>query len=57
VQAINSRQNNDTEFGAIIDKCRNLLALNKYCSISYVRRQANRVAHELAQASRFHASL
>jgi hypothetical protein len=40
---------NDTEFGNIIDECRKLLAC-------YVRRQANRVTNELAQATRFTAN-
>ncbi|WJX79086.1 hypothetical protein P8452_62240 [Trifolium repens] len=50
LQAIHSRHDNNTEFGAIIGKWRNLLDLNVNYSISYVRRQANRVAHDLAQA-------
>jgi hypothetical protein len=57
VQAIRSRQKNNTEFGTIIDCCRRILNLYENCSLTYVRRQANRVAHDLAQASRFIAYL
>jgi hypothetical protein len=56
VQAINAMHTNTTEFGSLIDLCRKLLCLSKYCMISYVRRQANRVVHELAQATSFIAS-
>jgi ribonuclease HI len=56
VQAINRQQNNTSEFGIIIDMCRSLLVTNNNWKVSYVRRQANRVAHELAQATRFIAS-
>jgi ribonuclease HI len=56
VQSINNRPNNTTEFGTIIDSCCSLLALNQNCKVSYMRRQANRVAHDLAQATRFIAS-
>jgi ribonuclease HI len=56
VQAINSGHTNYTEFGSIIRMCRNLLSLNNNCKVRYVRRQANRVAHDLAQAARFIAS-
>jgi hypothetical protein len=41
------------EFGAIIDQCRSIINLYENYRVSYVRRQANQVAHELAQASRF----
>jgi ribonuclease HI len=56
VQAINSRHKNNTEFGNIIVMCRNLLSLNNNCKVSYVRRQVNRVVHDLAQATCFIAS-
>jgi ribonuclease HI len=56
VQAINSMHINATEFGSLIDICRKLLCLGKNCRVSYVRRQANRVAHELAQATCFIAN-
>jgi hypothetical protein len=45
-----------TEFGIIIETCRNLLLYFEHCKVSYVRRQANRVTHDLAQAARFNAS-
>jgi hypothetical protein len=35
--------------------CRNLLDLRNNCKVSYVRRQANRVAHSLTQAARLKA--
>jgi ribonuclease HI len=53
VQSLNNRSKNNTEFGNIIASCCRLLDLNQNCKVSYVRRQANRVAHELAQATRF----
>jgi hypothetical protein len=57
VQAIQSKQKNNTEIGAIIDCCRHLISLYENCSISYVQRQTNQVAHDLARASRFIAHL
>jgi hypothetical protein len=42
-----------SEFGIIIDECKMLLALNLNCKVNHVRRQANRVARELAQATHF----
>jgi DNA primase large subunit len=56
VQAINNKLRNNNEFGIIIELCRSLLNMIQNCNVSYVRRQANRVAHELAQATRFNAS-
>ncbi|WJX28105.1 hypothetical protein P8452_16861 [Trifolium repens] len=56
VQAINSRHTNNTEFGITTVMCQNLLSLYNKCQVGYVRRQANRVAHDLAQAARFIAS-
>jgi hypothetical protein len=56
VQELNGKRRNDTEFGSIIEECRRLLVLNLNCKVNHVRRQANRVAHELAQATRFTAS-
>ena len=43
------------EFGCIIGDCRGLVT-NSYFSIQFVKRQANRSAHCLARAARFHAS-
>jgi hypothetical protein len=56
IQAIHLKQRNNTEFGAIIDRCRSLLFLHENCSIGYIIRQVNRVAHDLAQASRFYVN-
>jgi hypothetical protein len=53
VQALQSKQKNYTEFGAIIDRCRSIVNLYENCRINYIRRQSNRVAHNLAQPSRF----
>jgi hypothetical protein len=36
--------------------CRSLLNMIQNCNVSYIRKQANRVAHELAQATRFNVS-
>jgi ribonuclease HI len=55
-QAIGSKSKNNLEFGVIIEACRRILVLNQNCKVSYIRRQANRVAHDLAQATRFTAS-
>jgi hypothetical protein len=41
VQAIRSRQKNNTEFGAIIDCCRRIVNLYENCNLNNVRRQAN----------------
>jgi ribonuclease HI len=56
VKAMHARPMNMTEFGSIINLCHSLLVENDDWKINYVRRQANRVAHALAQATRFTAS-
>jgi ribonuclease HI len=56
VNYLNNKCHDSTEFGIIIETCRNLLLYFEHCKVSYVRRQANRVAHDLAQAARFNAS-
>jgi ribonuclease HI len=56
VQAIKTNSRDCTEFGNIISMCRSLINMNQNCQVSYVRRQANRAAHDLAQATRFFAS-
>jgi predicted RNase H-like nuclease len=56
VQELNSKRRNDIEFASIIEECRRLLDLNMNCKVSHVQRQANRVAHELAQTTRFNDS-
>lgn len=40
-----------TEYGALIDYCRELLHSKIGCSVSFTRRQANRNAHSLARAA------
>jgi hypothetical protein len=45
-----------TEFGSMINLCHSLLVENDHWKINYVRRQANRVAHALAQSTCFTAS-
>jgi hypothetical protein len=52
VQAINSGSKNNSKFSTIITECRKLLNLNQNCKVGYVQRQANRIAHNLAQAIR-----
>ncbi|MCH90678.1 ribonuclease H protein, partial [Trifolium medium] len=52
-QALHTRPVNMTEFGSTIDLCHSLLIENDHCKVGYVRQQANRVAHALAQATRF----
>jgi ribonuclease HI len=56
VQAINNKLRNNTEFGIIIELCRSLLNMIQNCKFGYVMRQVNRVAPELAQATRFNDS-
>ncbi|PNX74129.1 hypothetical protein L195_g030044 [Trifolium pratense] len=56
VQTLQSKQKNYTEFAKIIDQCWSIVNSHQNYSISYVRRQANRVARDLAQASHFIAS-
>jgi ribonuclease HI len=56
IQALHSKTRNNTEFGVVINLCRTLLNSNVNCQASHVRRQANRVAHSLAQATRLYAS-
>jgi len=45
------------ELGSLLSNCRALLFSNDTYALAYVRRQANRVAHNLARASILHASL
>jgi hypothetical protein len=44
------------ELGSLLSNCRTLLFSNATYVLAYVRRQANRVAHNLARASILHAS-
>jgi hypothetical protein len=56
VNSVVSKDRNVTEYGTAIEQCQCLLNLFPNCKVSYIRRQANRVAHELAQVARFYAS-
>jgi hypothetical protein len=55
-KAMHARPVNMTEFGSIINLCHSLLVENDHWKINYVRRQDNRVAHALVQATSFTAS-
>jgi len=50
------RTNNHAEFGNIMLTCRSFLTYFPNFKISFVRRQANFVAHTLARASKVYAS-
>jgi negative regulator of replication initiation len=50
VQSIGSSTKNIS--GNVIEACRRLLNLNRNCKVSYIRRQANRVAYDSVQATR-----
>jgi ribonuclease HI len=56
VHGIEGTNKNNMEFGVIIENCKRLLSSFNNCKVSYVRRQANRIGHELAQAARLYAS-
>jgi hypothetical protein len=56
VQSINAEPTNYSELDSIVDMCRQMLVTYNNWKVSYVRRQANRDAHELAQATRLIAS-
>jgi hypothetical protein len=53
VQTINNKSRNSTEFIVIIESCRSLLISVQNCMVIYVRRQVNRVAHDLPQTTCF----
>jgi ribonuclease HI len=55
VDSIVDRTNNQAEFGTIISICKSLLSQSPNFKISFVRRQANSVAHSLAKVSRMYA--
>jgi ribonuclease HI len=44
------------EFGDLVSCCRSLLASNSDFAVSFIRRQANKVAHTIARASLSHTS-
>lgn len=45
VQAISRREINQFEIGHVIESCRQLLNFRPSCSLSFVKRQSNKVAH------------
>jgi ribonuclease HI len=51
VDAISSRQAGVSEFSILISHIQNLLRINNYFEVKYVKRQANKVAHSLARAA------
>jgi hypothetical protein len=51
----NNKEHDSTEYGVIIGKCRSLISSFEICKVIYIRRQVNRVVHELAQTTRFNA--
>jgi hypothetical protein len=51
-QDLKSIELRTTEYGEIIEACKELLSLNRNFRVSFVKCQANRVAHELSRASR-----
>jgi ribonuclease HI len=54
--AINSSSSFNNELGDLLVQCRGLLATNFDFVVSFIRRQANRVAHSIARASLCHPS-
>ncbi|XP_024626802.2 uncharacterized protein [Medicago truncatula] len=56
VDAVNSSVNPHNELGDIIFYCKQLLSLHANFSVRFVRRQANKVAHNIARASLSHPS-
>jgi hypothetical protein len=56
VQSIIAKHTNYTEVGSIIDMCRQMLVTNNNWKVSYVRRQTNRIAYEIARTTRFIAN-
>ncbi|KAK2454436.1 hypothetical protein QL285_001995 [Trifolium repens] len=58
-QVVNALRNDclyANELGILFSTCSSLLIFNAYYNITYVRRQTNRVAHNLARASLFQSS-
>jgi ribonuclease HI len=56
VDGVVGNPNSQTEFGAILSVCKAMLSLLQNLRISFIRRQANNVAHLLARASLSFAS-
>lgn len=51
MQAVKGNVQNHLESGMVIEQCRYLLSTRVGVSLSFVKRQANRVAHLLARLS------
>lgn len=49
VQAIRGQDHNQLEAGLLIDQCRDFLRNREWVSLSFIKKQANRVAHLLAR--------
>jgi hypothetical protein len=56
VDGIVGKPNPRTDFGVLLCACKTLLLLLQNLRISFIRRQANNIAHSLARASLFFAS-
>jgi len=56
VDALTSPAISISEFGNLVSQCRRLLSSNLDYVVSFVKRQANRVAHTIARASLSHSS-
>jgi len=56
VDVVNSSANPHNELGDIIFYCKQLLSLHANFYVRFVRRQANKVAHNIARASLSHPS-
>jgi len=54
--ALSSSTVPNTEFGDLVSQCRILLSTNSDFTMSFVKRQANKVAHSIARASLSHPS-
>ena len=55
VDAVNGFSSNLSEFGVIVGSCKKMLNQCMDVNVSFIKQQANRVAHALANAARFHA--
>ena len=56
IDTINSNSTPNNEFGDIISRCKDLLSSRNNFIVSYVTRQANMIAHNIARASLSHPS-
>ncbi|KAK9113953.1 hypothetical protein Syun_020750 [Stephania yunnanensis] len=55
VQNINSSAPNNTEFGSIIQNCKELLGSRSRWKVQFVKREDNSVAHAMAKLAKLHA--